>query len=135
MVITLRCREERGSSLVEAAILLPFLVLMVFGIIEYGSIMSAYVTLRNASAVAARAAVLDAATATGIKQAAKDAISPMLDQSRLTDDRILIDTTKQVNGQNATEVKLSYDLPLVVPFIVPGHTGDHLTLTAATTMR
>ena len=31
-----RARDERGASLIEAAIILPVVILIVFGIIEFG---------------------------------------------------------------------------------------------------
>lgn len=56
---------ERGASLVEAAIVLPVLVALLFGIIDFGFLFSRQLTARNGTHYAARAAaVADAGTDT-----------------------------------------------------------------------
>jgi hypothetical protein len=46
--------SRRGQSLAEFAITLPILLLLLFGIIEFGRIFQAWVTLQNAARAAAR---------------------------------------------------------------------------------
>ena len=41
--------RDRGASMVEAAIVLPILVLLVFGIVEFGRAFNAQVTLTHAA--------------------------------------------------------------------------------------
>src|SRR5690242_1573446 len=50
-------RRRRAQSLVEFALTLPILLLLIFGIIEFGRIFQAWVTLQNAARVAIRYAV------------------------------------------------------------------------------
>jgi len=114
---------------------LPLLALLLFGIIQYGFIFGAYITLRNASAVAARHAILQSPTPTqtSIENVARGAIQPMLSPANLASVSI---TSVDVAGQPATNVTLVYNMPLIVPFVVPGKTaGASLTLTATTIMR
>lgn len=47
-------RPRRGQTLAEFAITLPILLLLIFGIIEFGRIFQAWVTLQNAARAAAR---------------------------------------------------------------------------------
>src|SRR5436190_7967537 len=47
-------RPRRGQTLVEFALTLPLLLLLMFGIIEFGRIFQAWVTLQNAARTAAR---------------------------------------------------------------------------------
>ncbi len=54
-----RAREERGASLVEFALILPLLMLFVFGIIEFGGTYNNFVSLRNGVREGARLAVVN----------------------------------------------------------------------------
>ena len=47
-----RARPHRGQTLVEFALTLPILLLLLFGIIEFGRIFQAWVTLQNAARTA-----------------------------------------------------------------------------------
>ena len=52
-----RAGPRRGQTLVEFALTLPILLLLLFGVIEFGRIFQAWVTLQNAARAAARYAV------------------------------------------------------------------------------
>ena len=49
--------KQKGQGLVEFALILPLLLLMFFGIIEFGRIFQAYLTVQHAAREAARYAV------------------------------------------------------------------------------
>lgn len=49
-----RPRPRRGQTIVEFALTLPLLLLLLFGVIEFGRIFQAWVTLQNAARAAAR---------------------------------------------------------------------------------
>lgn len=50
--------RERGAAAVEFAILLPVLLLLIFGIIDFGRMLNAQITLTEAAREGARAAAL-----------------------------------------------------------------------------
>ena len=130
-------RGESGQHLVEFALALLPLALLLCGICQYGFIYAANMTLRNATDMAARYAALSVTnipTATQVQNFAKQAVAPMLDPNLAT---ATVDTNITVGGINgATSVQLQYNLPLVIPWVVPGKTaGSSLTLTATTIMR
>ncbi len=50
----IRARKEKGQSLVELAIILPLLLLILLGIIDFGRVFYSYVTITNASREGAR---------------------------------------------------------------------------------
>jgi Flp pilus assembly protein TadG len=50
-----RSRDERGAAAVEFALILPLLILLLFGIIEFGRGYNAKVTLTHAAREGARA--------------------------------------------------------------------------------
>jgi Flp pilus assembly protein TadG len=51
-------RSERGAEVIEFAIVLPLLLLIVFGIIDFGFMFQRYVVLTNAAVEGARVASL-----------------------------------------------------------------------------
>lgn len=59
-----RGRGDRGSALVEAAIVLPFLVVMVFGIVELGFLFRTATVVNNSTRSGARLAASQYASAT-----------------------------------------------------------------------
>ena len=127
---------ESGQSLVEFAMVLLPLALLLCGICQYGFIYAANMTIRNATMTAARYATLSTTTPTPgqVQDFAKQAVAPMLDTNLAIP---TVDPNVTVGGANgATSVQIQYDLPLVIPWVVPGKTaGDSLTLTATTIMR
>jgi hypothetical protein len=60
--------RQRGAALVEFAVLVPLLVLLIFGIIEFGWIFGQYNDIRHAAREGARFAAVDAASAAAIAQ-------------------------------------------------------------------
>lgn len=53
-----RLRSRRGQSLVEFALILPVLMIMVFGIIDFGLGLRSYISLTNATREGARFAAI-----------------------------------------------------------------------------
>jgi Flp pilus assembly protein TadG len=52
-------RNERGAALVEFALVVPILLLLLFGIVEFGIAFNDYISVRNGSREGARAAVVN----------------------------------------------------------------------------
>ncbi|HVL05599.1 MAG TPA: TadE family protein [Acidimicrobiales bacterium] len=77
-----RRRDERGAAVVEFALILPLLVLFVFGIVEFGRAYSARIELTSAVREGARAVALGA-NAAEAETVTKDA-APGLARDRLT---------------------------------------------------
>ena len=53
--LLLRCNREAGQSLLECALVLPLLLILLIGIIQFGAIFNALFTLNAAAREAARA--------------------------------------------------------------------------------
>lgn len=53
-------RSQKGQSLVETALVIPILLLILFGIVDFGRIFHAYLTLDHAGREAARVATVGA---------------------------------------------------------------------------
>ena len=54
----LRAGDERGATLVEFAIVLPVLMTLIFGVVEFGIVFNDYIGLRQGARDAARQAVV-----------------------------------------------------------------------------
>ena len=109
-----RRREERGAALVEFALILPILVLFVFGIVEFGRAYSARIELTAAVREGARAAALGndgvAATKSG---------APGLAPNRITVTTVPCATTTPPPDATAT-VTASYPFNYTIPLFRTG---------------
>jgi len=132
-------RRRTGSTLFEFAIVVPVLLALLFGIIEWGYIFAARTTIRNATVVAARAALPGATTnnvdIAGIQQIAKNAIMPLLPVTgsnptvNVLTNAVLGDTT------NAISVQMTYKLKVFIPWAKIGTTNNTMNVSATTVLR
>ena len=102
--------SERGQSLTEFALVLPLLLLLLLGTIEFGRILGTYLMMANLSREGARAAAVgesDAVIEEKIYSAA-----PLLDPERLYID---ISPSPPRERGSAVTVKLDYSVPLIAP--------------------
>ena len=77
--------EERGQSIVEFALVLPFLLIILFSIFEFGFILSDEIQLANAARDAARVASLNLTNGTlAVNQAQSDLVSGLIQCPSLT---------------------------------------------------
>lgn len=66
-------RADRGAAAVEFALVMPFLLLILFGIIVYGMVFAQALSLSNSARQAARSGVVEGTTCDQIKTLAQDA--------------------------------------------------------------
>ena len=138
MIRLIRPKQQSGAAMVESVIVFPVLLLLVFGAIQWGMIVSAYINIRSASATAARAAVLYDLGNTPydvqqkIAAIAASAIQPQLNPSRLT---VAVDDTVTVAGDPGVKVELSYNFPVTMKLLVPWANGGNYVIRASTVMR
>ena len=79
-------RNEQGQSLTEFALMLPILLLVLFGIVQLGIVFNHYITVADASRAGARKAVVSqqAANPTAAAVNAARASATNLTQSKFT---------------------------------------------------
>ena len=70
-------RDDRGATAVEFALLLPLLLLIVMGIVDFGRMLNAQQTLTQAAREGARLVALAQPNVTGRTQAAASGLSPV----------------------------------------------------------
>ena len=98
--------RDRGAAAVEMALVLPILVLVVLGIIDFGRVFSAQQTLTFASREGVRAMALEN-SATTARTAAKSAASPL---GTIPDSSITVSPSSCSTGTYAT-VTVDYTVP------------------------
>jgi Flp pilus assembly protein TadG len=132
-----QARQRSGSTMVEFALTLPLLALLLFGIIQYGFIFAAYMTIRNASVVGARYATLGTSpSVTQIQDITRGACATMLGTNASNPTVTVTPNVTVGSVSGATQVQVQYNLKLIVPFVVPGKTGgSSLSLSATSVMR
>jgi Flp pilus assembly protein TadG len=83
-----RLRDHRGSTLVEAALVTPLVLLLTFSIIEFASLFYAYLALENGVSQATRFAVtgnvMDDPTTPGAQLSRQESIKAALRQATPT---------------------------------------------------
>ncbi|ADL11781.1 TadE/TadG family type IV pilus assembly protein [Acetohalobium arabaticum] len=107
-------RRRRGQALVELALVLPVLLLILFGIVEFGRIFHAYLVIANAARVGAREGAITNDD-TDIKDAVRTAADHSLDLNRLSI-AISPDPANRNKGDSLT-VEVDYDVEVFAPII------------------
>lgn len=116
--------NNKGQSLVETALVLPILLLLIFGIIEFGRIFNAYIIISNASREGARYAAVGKTDAE-VRTAVLNRTSSLGDGDADDDNDVDIDITPAVTPPDrrtqgeGVDVTVAHDLPLIAPIIGP----------------
>ena len=121
-----RMRSERGAVAVEFALVLPLLVAMLLGIMEFGLMYNGQMSVTNAARETARtmAVTNDPAAARNAARAAAPALKP-----GLTDAEIGITPATCTPGATA-RITISHPFGSITKFFGPG-----VTLTGRAAMR
>lgn len=119
----------------EAAIVLPLIIMLVFGIAQYALIFSAYITLSNSAAEGARMAITLGAT--GNSGAVEAYVAGTLAPTTLNpqDATVAFDPAFSTGGQTVKKVTITYPLNLFFPIVVPQSANGVLQLTASSVAR
>jgi Flp pilus assembly protein TadG len=124
-----RLRGERGSNAVEFGLIVPILLVLVLGIVEFGHAFQVQGTLSAAAREGARAMALrnDQAQAKDAVQAAAGSLNP-----DITDAQISISPAACPTGLSSQNVTLTVSYPM--PFLT-GFFGAEIDLTGKGVMR
>lgn len=123
-------KNQNGQALVEFAVILPILILLVMGIVQFGLLINSYLTLENAAREGARAGILGSSD-TEIQQVIT-ATSPNLNNKNLTIN-ITPSESARISGGTLT-VKLTYNYNLTIP-IISSIFNNTVVLNTQTSMR
>ncbi|MGY2129218.1 TadE/TadG family type IV pilus assembly protein [Blastococcus sp. SYSU DS0617] len=130
-----RLRDERGASAVEFALIVPLLLVLVIGIVEFGHAFQVQGTLSAAAREGVRAMALrnDPVDARAVARNAASSLNPAI-----TDDQIHIEIvdgtgdTCPTTGAGDTAVRLTITYPK--PYLT-GFFGSDIELTGTGVMR
>jgi len=147
-----RCRDERGASLIEAAILTPLLLLLTFGIVDFATLFYVNLSLENGVSQATRYAVtgnlMDDPDNPGTSLARPDTIKAAM--RKATPTLTIPDSafsfsylpsggTNWVGGTGGPgdiqRVSVTYSWSLLTPLVRPFFPGGKATITVDSTMK
>ncbi len=130
-------RGEKGQAMVEFALILPILILLLCGIIDFGWIFGNQVVLSNATRESARYMAMNydpTATSAANKAVAVDVLDDLVPPAVIPSNMTV--TFSAVVGTDSTSVTVgvSYPLKVLTP-LVGVILGNTFTISASTSMR
>jgi Flp pilus assembly protein TadG len=127
---------RRGQALVEFALILPLLLLLVFGIIEFARAWNQYQVLTDAAREAARTAVIDNATMT--QDSVLGVVQDALTRARMDYSSATVTLTGWRAGRGTlAQVEIAYPFTFtwLRPFIAWSDAAAAITLRTRFVMR
>jgi len=112
---------ERGASAVEFALVLPILLVLTLGIINFGYLFGQQLSLNQAVREGARAAVVvDGLQGVTVEEKVQDALGGMIPKTAVTASSDTDCATTTGVGQTLTVSAEAKDTKLLVPMPIPG---------------
>ncbi len=130
MRISQKLLSRKGQSAVETALILPIIIIIITGIIDFGLTFNNYLIINNASREGARNAAVGASDSQIVSNI-KDMAST-LDQSKLKITIVPDGSTRKAG--NEVTITVEYDNDLITP-VIGSLVGKTLHLKAKTVMR
>jgi Flp pilus assembly protein TadG len=125
-------KNKKGQALVELALILPVLLLLIFGIIEFGRVFGTYLLITHGAREGARAAAVGATDAE-IFSIVQNRTAPLtLDIAKLDID-ITPSESSRYRG-DGVEIVVSYPVKIYAP-VISSIIGDPFNLSAQVIMR
>lgn len=128
-------KTEKGQAVVEMALILPVLLLIIFGIIEFGRILNTYMIITEISREGARAGCVGGSDSDIRSTVRSRATDSGLDAALINDTDIVItpNTGSRLRGESL-QVRVSYPVDIIAPLLGP-IIGDPYIVSSQTTMR
>lgn len=126
----LKSFNNKGQAMVETVLVLPVLLLILIGILDFGRIFYTRVALENSARNAARIGIITNSDAE-INQTVLETTSD-LDSSSLVISILPIESVR--HSGEALTVSISYDVPIYTP-LMSNVIGNPVTVSADVTMR
>ena len=123
-------KKEKGQATVEMALVMPIIILLLFGIMEFGRIFNAYLIVTTASREGARAGVVGAADA-----AIRSAVTTTAGTLDTVAMSVYITPSSSLRTRGASlTVSIEYPIRVFTP-VINSITGDPFVVRSQTTMR
>ena len=120
-------RDERGQTMVEFALVVPILCVILFGLIQFGSLYKDYVTLTDATRVGARKAAVSRndANPPGVAEASARSSAAGLDPAKL---EVFVNAAAWERGEPVTvRATYPYDIDLLGFVVASGELSSETT--------
>lgn len=108
MDIIRKIKNKKGQSLVETALVLPIIILILMGILDFGMMFNNYLIISNASREGARSAAVGASD--NEIAAVVENVSAALDGTRITTAVSPQDSLRKKGDEVTVTVKYEYEL-------------------------
>jgi len=105
-------KNEKGASAVEFALILPILIMLVFGIFQFGIAYNNYITITHAAREGARLAAVDLNNPL-LKQIIIERAYPI----PITEADITISTPEGTDIGDPVEVEITYNITVEIPLV------------------
>ncbi|TET15824.1 MAG: pilus assembly protein [Actinobacteria bacterium] len=105
-------KSEKGASAVEFALILPILIILVFGIVQFGIAFNNYITITHAAREGARIAAVDLNNP-DLENIIIERAFPV----QITEDDIVISTPEGTNIGDPVEVEITYNISITIPLV------------------
>ena len=134
-------RSDHGAELIEMAIVTPILLLLVFGIVDFGFMFQRYVVLTNAAVEGARVATMPGYTAADAQARVQSYVANSLPTTVVANAVAVPIALPGAGGATWPGMQVTvthdYTLQYIAPMIrlVGGTSAATVTLTARSTMR
>ena len=113
-----RNRGDRGQALVELALIVPILIIIMLGVVDYGRVYFAYISVTNGARIGADYAASgpsEAADTAAIKAAALGDTTNLLNQSATNPD-VTVVTANDSQGALYADVTMTYTFTTLFPW-------------------
>jgi len=126
-------KTEQGQAIVEMALVLPILIMLIFGIVEFGRILNTYMIVTDLSREGAREGAVGGTDGDIETTVWSNGTAADLEVSDLT---VLINPASGSIRARGTsvEVQVSYPVDIIAP-VIGTIIGDPYIVTSQTTMR
>ncbi len=137
-------RGEQGNALIEFALVLPLLLLVFAGIVDFGFLFQRYEVITNAAREGARIAVLPGYSSTDVTNRVREYVREGLGDSIAAGTGVVVDSVPVIpsvgTGFNGARVTVTFTneymlLGLMVNLARGGDFAPNITLRAVSTMR
>jgi len=115
-----RTKTERGQSMVEFALALPVVLLLIFGLLEFGRVINAEITAGHCANELARYGVIRGRTEADIRAYAYSDTNPVCPTMDLDEDTLYVNVNVSFptgESSKAVTVTITYPIEIVTPVI------------------